>query len=246
LELNDGGHHEHTNVGWMKPLHINYALRNAFRTHLTQSGAPNKAIKNASDKIQVKAYCTDKQTMPPFFSNRDVRWATWPDSPQYASHYQCAMIEMELMVELYEFADAPALGEDLVLEIQNIRGRPISPGTRRCFVTGKILKYEDYIQAAINPSGGRSRYHVGHVLPLTRGGRHVWDNTEWMSDDGNRIQGNDTLDEIEAKLVDTVQYHLKRDISAAMSHQELSTKAESLWNVLNGVREQLGKPKYPW
>lgn len=246
LELNAGGYHEHTNVGWMKPLHINYALRKALREHLIASGAPAKAIKNALDKIQVKSYCTDKQTMPPFFSNRDVRWATWPNSAQYASHYQCAMIEMELMVELYEFAGAPTLTEELNLETQKIRGRPIVRENRQCFVTGKTLKYEDYVQAAINPSGGRSSYHVGHIVPLTRGGKHAWDNIQWMSDDGNRIQGNNILEEIEAKLVDAVKYHLRRDISLEEISEGLSEKAESLWDMLNEVRERLGKTRHPW
>jgi len=102
-ELDAGGRHEHTNVGWMKPLHVNYKLRTVLRSHLAASGAQRKAIKNALDKIVVKSYCTDKQTMPPHFSNRDVRWATWPDSVQYASHHQCAMVEMELIAQLYEF-----------------------------------------------------------------------------------------------------------------------------------------------
>jgi hypothetical protein len=211
VELDAGGRHEHTNVSWMKPLHVNYALRKTLHAHLAESGAQREAINNALDKIQVKSYCTDKQTMPPHFSNRDVRWATWPDSVQYASRYQCVMVEMELMAQLYEFADAPPLDAEVASAIAAVRGQPITPGTRRCYVTGRYLSYQDYLQAAINPKGGKSAYHVGHVLPLTRGGKHQWHNIAWMSDDGNRIQGNDTLEEIEDKLIDAVAYHLRRD-----------------------------------
>ncbi len=231
VELNTGGHHEYTNVGWMKPLHVNYVLRS---TLLAQSDVPKKAL----EKIQVKAYCTDKQTMPPYFSNRDVRWATWPGSVQYASRYQCAMIEMELMAQLYEFVDAPTLADELALAIVEIRGCPIRPGTRRCFVTGRYLNYEDYVQAAINPKGGKSAHHVGHILPLTRGGEHNWENVAWVSEDGNRIQGDDTLVEIEAKLVDAVEYHLRRDMVMDAPPQKFYSKTQKLWKLLKDSPEK--------
>lgn len=193
VELNSGGLHRHQNVGWMKPIHVIYALRDALRTHLTQSGLPKSAVGTALDKIQVKAYCTDKQTMPPHYSNRDIRWATWPQSLQYASHFDCAMIDLELMAQLYEFVDAPPLDADLAAQIQATRGKPILPDTRRCFVTGRLLSFRNYIQNALEPEGGKSNYHVGHILPLTAGGKHRSNNIAWQSDDGNRIQGNDRL-----------------------------------------------------
>ncbi|MGL4503900.1 MAG: hypothetical protein ACRCU2_32865 [Planktothrix sp.] len=247
IELNQGGCHQQTNVGWMKPLHINYQLRNSLRFHLQQAGVPAPGIKNTLDKVQVKAYCTDKVTMPPHFSNRDIRWATWPSSIQYASHYQCALIEMELMAELYEFWGAPLLDSSLSDKILEIRGTSILGGTRKCFVTGRSLTYDNYVQSAINPRGGKSNYHVGHLIPLTRGGTHRFDNIAWASDDGNRIQGNDTLEEIESKLIEAVEYHLRRDM-ALSNHPSPSfhTKIEKLWTLLNDIREYLDKSRYPW
>lgn len=234
-ELNDGGCHRHTNIAWMKPLHIDYDLRAALESHLRQATVPNKAVANALDKIQVKAYCTDKHTIPPHFSNRDVRWATWPDSMQYASHFECAMVEMELMVQLYEFVGAPRLDPTTLTSIERTRGRPVEPETRCCFVTGDDLAYTEYVQAATNPRGGRSAYHVGHVLPLTRGGKHCWENIAWMSEDGNRIQGNDTLEEIELKLVRAVDYHLRRDFAAAQPSQTFYQKVDVLRHLLTDI-----------
>ncbi|KYH31231.1 hypothetical protein [Neomoorella mulderi] len=246
VELNAGGRHEHTNVGWMKPLHIIYTLRNILRSHLRRAGVPSNAIKNALDKIQVKAYCTDKVTMPPYFSNRDVRWATWPSSNQYASHYECAMIELELLAELYEFAGAPLLPDKIKSQIIEARRRTFLSHPRRCFVTGRVLNFIDYVQAAINTQGGRSAYHVGHITPLTRGGRHTWENIAWQSDDGNRIQGNDTVQEIEVKLVDAVMYHLRRDMEKEKPSREFYEKVEMLWSLLNDIREYQGKPRFQW
>jgi len=228
-QLTDGGRHEASNVAWMKPLHVIYKLRTKLQEELLNAlgeapdkktaSARKKSIKKVLDKIQVKAYCTDKVTMPPFYSNRDVRWATWATDQgsdkafaiQYASHRDCAMIELELMAQLFEFASAPKLSEDLAAELQAARGEALKTTPRVCFITGKVLDFAAYAHGAIDAKGGRSKYHVGHVTPLTREGRHEYENIEWTSDDGNRIQGNDTLEEIEAKLLAAVIYHLERD-----------------------------------
>lgn len=240
--LNEGGNHVHTNVGWMKPVHINYMLRQILYKHLEDYQVPTKAINKALDKIHVKSYCTDKVTMPPHYSNRNIRWATWPYGIQYASHYECAMVEMELMAELYEFVGAPKLDDQIALAIAAARGRPIAPGSLRCFVTGRYLEFDDYVKAAISPQGGRSKYHVGHILPLTRKGRHTPVNIAWMSDDGNRIQDNDTVEEIEAKLVDSVEYHLRRDMEKDCYSQSLLNRVERLSNLLKDIDTCLDRP----
>src|SRR5439155_7965906 len=135
--LDSGGTHARSNVGWMKPLHVVYELRAALRSSLAAAGVAPEAIDTALDKIQVKSNCTDKQTMPPYFSNRDIRWATWPSSPQYASHFDCAKVELELMAELFEFSMAPPLAAALASAVGASRGSPVSSQPRVCFVTGK-------------------------------------------------------------------------------------------------------------
>jgi hypothetical protein len=243
-QLTEKGRHEASNVAWMKPLHIIYKLRTKLQEELLKAlgeapdkmvaSARKKSIKKVLDKIQVKAYCTDKVTMPPFYSNRDVRWATWATDQgsdktfaiQYASHRDCAMIELELMAQLFEFASAPNLPDDLATELKTARGEALKATARMCFITGKVLDFAAYAQGAIDAKGGRSKYHVGHVTPLTRGGRHEYENIEWTSDDGNRIQGNDTLEEIEAKLFDAVIFHLQRD--AKNDHLPVQSKDKLL------------------
>jgi hypothetical protein len=54
------------------------------------------------------------------------------------------MIEMELMVQLYEFTEAPLLDDELTSAILEIRGVSILPATRRCFITGRYLNYREY------------------------------------------------------------------------------------------------------
>jgi hypothetical protein len=130
----------------------------------------------------------------------------WP------AHWQITLTIDKLMAQLYEFVAAPSLEPSLATEIASVRGKDILPESRRCFVTGRYLNFDEYIEASKNPKGGHSKYHVGHIVPLTRGGTHAWDNIAWLSGAGNRIQGNDTLEEIEATLLEAVDFHLRRDM----------------------------------
>lgn len=232
VDLSAGGRHEHRNVGWMKPLHLNYALR----TQLKKAGVPKKAF----EKIQVKSYCTDKQTMPPYFSNRDVRWVTWPSSPQYATHYECALVEMELMLQLYEFADAPEIGGGAAEEARQRRAQPVETGTRRCLITGRLLSFVEFVEATVNPEGGKSDHHVGHMEPLTKGGAHSAKNIAWLSDAGNRIQGNDTVAEIEVILFDAVEYYLRRDLQLKEPPEEFHLRVARLQRLIREIIARQG------
>ncbi|MGB7291274.1 MAG: hypothetical protein WBD99_03795 [Thermodesulfobacteriota bacterium] len=233
-DLSDGGLHRHDNVGWIKPFHINHKLRKILKDEFVKAGGNSKSAKKALDKIQVKAYCTDKFTMPPHFSNRDIRWATWPDSNQYASHYECCMIELELMCQVFEFAGAPRLESEIRTEIQEKRRQTINENARRCYITGKEMNFTIYLQGAISPKGGKSAYHVSHVNPLTRGGKHNHINVEWITEDGNRIQGNDTLEEIEEKLIDAVTYYLERNHTFLPSTTKNLSKLRELLSIKTG------------
>ena len=228
LGLDKGGKHRSDNIGWMKPFHVNYHLRQIFKEELLKVGGTSRSAKNALDKIQVKAYCTDKFTMPPFFSNRDIRWATWTNSNQYASHYDCCAIELELMCQIFEFNGAPELDSILIKEMEKKRGIKITRNSRLCYITGKDLSFKTYLEGAISPKGGKSVYHVSHVNPLTRGGRHFYRNVEWITKDGNRIQGNDTLQEIEIKLIDAVIYYLEKNVKFLPKIKEKLLKLREL------------------
>ena len=207
-ELNVEGKHKEKNIGWIKPFHINYQLRTVLKNGFIRVGGNPRSARNALKKIQIKSYCTDKVTKPPFFSNRDIRWATWTNNYQYVSHYNCCLIELELMIQIFEFINAPKLDVILKDGIEKRRGKPIIENSRKCYITGKDMCFKTYLEGAISPKGGKSLYHVGHFKPLTRRGKHHHANIEWISDDGNRIQGNDTLKEIQEKLIDAVIYYI--------------------------------------
>lgn len=244
LELSDGGAHRAANMGWMKPLSVNWAMRSTLKEHLTQKGVPKAAIDNVLSKIAVKAYLTDKVTMPPHFSNRDYRWATWPDGIQYASRFACAGVELELLAQLYEFEGAPALPKETEQEIVAARGREAHAGTRVCVITGLPMRFSEFVEAAKSPEGGKSGFHVGHLTPLTRKGSHVAGNIAWLSEAGNRIQGNDTIREIEATLRRATAFHITRDVASGAPLEKHELRA--LWEALNGARKRIGLAEQPW
>lgn len=200
--LNAGGEHRASNIGWTRPPREILFLRQI----LGQNGVPGSIL----DKVQLKAYSTDKQTMPPYFSNRDYRWATFVQSPQFASRSDCRSVELQLLSQMLEFVGAPRLSDVDRAAVESHLRRPLEIDGCRCPITGQPIVYERFVHAAENPRAGRSEYHVGHLNPLTRGGRHDWGNVVWMSDAGNRIQGNDTFDEIVVLIQQAAAYHQRR------------------------------------
>jgi hypothetical protein len=197
--LTAGGIHESKNIGWLRPPKEILALREL----LLDSKVPSALL----NKVQLKAYSTDKQSIPPFFSNRDYRWATWVDSPQFASREDCRGVELQLLSQIIEFVGAPRLSDENMREIEVHLGRKLVVDGRRCLITGDPIGYDAFVEAANNPEAGKSQYHVGHLMPLTRGGKHSKENVFWMSDAGNRIQGNDSFEEIVALIKRAANYH---------------------------------------
>ncbi len=199
--LENGGLHRSDNLDWVRPPREILALR----TILKDNGVPGTLL----SKVQLKAYSTDKVTMPPHFSNRDYRWATWVDSNQFASRTDCRGVELQLLAQILEFDGAPKLSEQHTKEVEEHLNRELKPGSCLCPITGEKLVYADFMEAVNNPQAGKSAYHVGHLDPLTRDGKHQKDNVVWMSDAGNRIQGNDTFDEIVGLIKRAAEYHIR-------------------------------------
>jgi hypothetical protein len=102
----------------------------------------------------------------------------------------------------------------LVLAVINMEGFPVDlrtslnssagitvPSTRTtCPITLDELSFEKFSGELLNPVPGKSSFQVGHLDPLKNVGAHVADNIAWVSEEGNRIQGDNTLDETRSLL----------------------------------------------
>lgn len=145
--------------------------------------------KKLHGKIQTKTYKTDRAQTGKDKTNRAKRWEVLADDFQHATLTECWSVERKLYEDLVCFQNFPAAIRD---DFENAglisAGLPFS----RCPVTHEIL---DYDKLAGDPVHGKAEYQVGHKHPLKRGGRHRGDNVCWQSADGNRIQGDLTIEE---------------------------------------------------
>jgi hypothetical protein len=153
------------------------------------------------DKLKVKTYLTDRALTGAYKTNREKRWEALPKSPQFAKRRECLQVEKELVEQLVRFADFPA---ELKEELQRKSLVAVSPELYRCPVTLDILSFKDLQAEVENPQHGKAYFQVAHLNPLKAGEgsqfRHTPANIGWITADGNRIQGDLTLEETRALL----------------------------------------------
>jgi hypothetical protein len=111
----------------------------------------------------------------------------------------CWSVERKLTEELVFFHDFP---NDLQKQFVDAGLVTARGEATRCPITLAPLSFTAFATAMLNATHGRSDYQIGHLTPLKRGGHHIGTNIAWLSADGNRIQGDLTLEETLALLSD--------------------------------------------
>ncbi|MEQ8207539.1 MAG: hypothetical protein RIA65_15305 [Woeseia sp.] len=143
-------------------------------------------------KLEVKVYKTDRALTGKDKTNRAKRWEVLCGDFQHSTLPQCWSVESELTRALLNFQDFPTnIRQRFVEESLIGETEPVT----RCPVTLAPLNYRAFAAAMLEVTHGRSDYQVGHLTPLKRGGRHIGNNVCWQSADGNRIQGDLSIDE---------------------------------------------------
>ena len=146
------------------------------------------------NKIITKTYLTDRSQTGADQTNRAKRWEVLSADFQHATLEECWSVERELLSQLLIFRNFPAKTTALVATLK------ITTANHVCPITLKELDFADFKTASEH---GRSAFQVGHLTPLKRGGRHTAKNVAWVTQDGNRIQGDLTLDEVQ-KILDDI------------------------------------------
>lgn len=150
--------------------------------------------KKLLDKIQTKTFKTDRALTGKDKTNRAKRWEVIVDDFQHASLSECWSVEKKLYEGLILFKDFPLEARRKFLANQLVKDGNLAT---KCPVTFEELSYVRLTGDAVH---GKAEYQVGHAHPLKRGGRHAGDNVCWQSADGNRIQGDLTLEETQDLL----------------------------------------------
>ena len=157
----------------------------------------NTFKKIISKKIKVKAYLTDRAQTGTHKTNREKRWESHPNNYQFAFRRDCNDIEATLILQVCKFE---GLAPKVVLMLQDNNLLEESFENYRCPITGEVFKYLDFEDAVLHPEHGKSDFQVGHLNPLKSSGSHKASNIGWISDDGNRIQGSLSMEEVDSLL----------------------------------------------
>ncbi len=155
-----------------------------------------------ADKIKVKTYLTDRALTGDYKTNREKRWETHPNSVQYALRRDCMKIETKLLLQIATFYGCNI---DFVQTLQNAGLLSNSFEYCKCPITGDVICYDMFADDALHPTHGKSKFQVGHLNPLKAFdvdgvNGHTADNISWISENGNRIQGSLSLDEVDSLL----------------------------------------------
>lgn len=175
-------------------------LRKLLFTEDSQTCTIFKTI--LSDKIKVKTYLTDRALTGEHKTNREKRWEVHPDSVQYALRRICFEIETTLLLQAARFQGCDSQFVQLLTQ-SDLLERDFE--LFRCPITGEILRFEDFSAEVLHPTHGKSRFQVGHLNPLkatTHGecNGHSAANISWISENGNRIQGSLSMEEVDRLL----------------------------------------------
>jgi hypothetical protein len=155
----------------------------------------------SSDKIQTKAYLTDRVLTGTHKTNREKRWEAHPESVHFALRRECQKIEQKLLIQLSRFDSAPtSIVERLVK--YNLLEKDFNIFT--CPILGMKLEYTKFKSEILQTDHGRSSFQVGHMRPLKsitdQNFGHTALNISWISQDGNRVQGHLSLEEVDEML----------------------------------------------
>lgn len=178
----------------LKLLDMTVKLRALFND---SSSKTNQVMKKVYDKVQVKSYLTDRVLTGLYKTNREYRWEVSPDSVHFAFKRDCMQIESSLVLAVINMEGFPA---DLRKSLNSSAGISVSSSRTTCPITLEELSFEKFSGELLNPIPGKSSFQVGHLDPLKNVGTHVADNIAWVSQEGNRIQGDNTLDETRSLL----------------------------------------------
>ena len=164
--------------------------------------AANVFKKILEDKVKVKTYLTDRAQTGDYKTNREKRWEAHPNSVQYALRRDCMRIETKLLLQIAMFEGCDTA---LVASMQEAGLLPDAFPFVKCPITGDNIQYLEFANDALHPTHGRSAFQVGHLNPLksldtTGFYGHTADNISWISENGNRIQGSLSMDEVNELL----------------------------------------------
>lgn len=202
----DGQIHNSKNVYWMLDDFPSRLIKlKLFLTSKSSNPETYDFFKKAYAKIKVKTYLTDRGLTGEYQTNRENRWETHPKSVHFSLYRDCMEIEYTLVKQILEFHNFPVGIVSFLEEKGVVLEGEIEPESRRCPITMEKLFFSDFRDELENLTHGKSKFQVGHINPLKANSLddylgHTAQNICWISDVGNEIQKNRSVDETQALI----------------------------------------------
>ena len=200
--------HQASNVTWSFTDDLRWLLSARHLLRVAETPIDHALRQIEKKKFEVKVFKTDRALTGKDKTNRAKRWEVLFDDFQHATIEQCWSAERKLTADLACFHDFPTSLKARFVQNQLV---PSDAPPTCCPVTLERLSFQQLSTAVLGSRHGVSQYQIGHLRPLKRGGRHDRENVCWQSANGNRIQGDLTIEETEALLTEIAA---RRDVSS--------------------------------
>jgi hypothetical protein len=122
--------------------------------------------------------------------NRINRWLLPPSHKFYATEKDATLVQIRYYLQTFSMMNAPDLPKELISEsLEWITDHSIRPGSYLDPIQLLPIDINSFFSAPRDVTSG-------HLLPLDRGGKHVYKNAFLMLRVSNQLQGNQTVDEL--------------------------------------------------
>lgn len=197
--------HTESNVNWMPVQFIQDYVTTRQALLNPDFNSEYSVFKTASrKKIAVKAYKTDRALTGVSKTNREHRWEAHPDSVQFSSRMDSMLIHERLLLQILTFTGFPQSAKQGIISNIHPNSQIMISSSYSDPITGIGIEYSAFSNEIQNPIHGKSAYQVGHMNPLKTGHSGIFGHTDqnisWLTEDGNRIQGSLSLNEVNELL----------------------------------------------
>lgn len=171
-------------------------------------------FKETYNKIAVKSFLTDRVLTGLHKTNREKRWECHPNSVHFALRNQCLSIESKLINQICHFEGFPNEMRSLLTDNNLV---VFNNEITKCPITLDPLPFDKFQNEVLNPVMGKSSFQVGHLHPLKSLDEneymgHTADNISWISSEGNRIQGELSVEETRELILKIIENYRNEGI----------------------------------
>lgn len=190
-----------------------------LRVFLTDSSEHDYSnfFKGVYKKIKTKTYLTDRVLTGAHKTNREKRWECHPESVHFALRKIAWEIEIKLIKQVCNFEGFPEELQQRLIEDEIVEQQE---DVERCPITYEPLLFEAFEDEIENTTHGKSDFQVGHMNPLKADDEdghsgHTSENISWISEQGNRIQGSNSVEFIREFIIKIYKNYREANIPNA-------------------------------